>query len=150
MTKPFFVGLFLNHLITGDAHFSFCPNIGFLDELPSAIQFRKTLLKKKKKPHSLFLFIWLHWVLVAAYKIFSCGMWGLIPWPGIEPRCPVLGAWSVSHWTTREVPPPAKRLLCSLSSPGAYWPYLENKHKGPACGCWNRSVDQELQACLGV
>ena len=43
-----------------------------------------------------------------------------------------------------------KRLLCSLSSPGTYWPYLENKHKGPACGYWNRSIDQELQACLGV
>ena len=24
-------------------------------------------------------------------------------WPGIEPRTPALGAWTLSHWTTREV-----------------------------------------------
>ena len=40
-----------------------------------------------------------------------CGMWNLelqhvgssSP-TGIEPRPPALGAWSLSHWTTREVP----------------------------------------------
>ena len=37
------------------------------------------------------IYIWLHWLLV--------------PWPGIEPGPPALRAWSVSHWTTREVPP---------------------------------------------
>ena len=36
----------------------------------------------------------------------SCGMWDLVPWPGIEPRPPALGVWSLSHWTTREVPDP--------------------------------------------
>ena len=35
---------------------------------------------------------------------FSCGMWNLVPWPGFEPGPPVLGAQSLSHWTTREVP----------------------------------------------
>ena len=34
----------------------------------------------------------------------SCSMWDLVPWPGIEPRPPTLGAWSLSHWTTMEVP----------------------------------------------
>ena len=24
------------------------------------------------------LFTWLHWVLVAAYEIFTCGMWDLV------------------------------------------------------------------------
>ena len=33
----------------------------------------------------------------------SCYMWNLIPWPGIEPRPPALGAPSLKHWTTREV-----------------------------------------------
>ena len=42
--------------------------------------------------------------LVEACKIFSCSMWDLVPWPGIEPRPPALGARSLSHWTTREVP----------------------------------------------
>ena len=27
-------------------------------------------------------------------------MWDLVPWPGIEPRLPTLGAQSLSHWTT--------------------------------------------------
>ena len=34
----------------------------------------------------------------------SCSMWDLVLWPGIEPRLPVLGVWSFSHWITREVP----------------------------------------------
>ena len=57
------------------------------------------------------LFTWLCWVLVATCGIFgcgmgtlSCGMWDLVPWPGIE-FGPALGAWNLSHWTTREVPP---------------------------------------------
>ena len=37
-------------------------------------------------------------------QALSCGMWHLIPWPGILPRPPALGAWSLSHWTTREDP----------------------------------------------
>ena len=32
------------------------------------------------------------------------GMWDLVPWPGTEPRAPVLGVQSLSHWTTRDVP----------------------------------------------
>ena len=40
------------------------------------------------------LFIWLHQVLVvavAACTVFSCAMWNLVPWPGIEPGPPALG-----------------------------------------------------------
>ena len=36
----------------------------------------------------------------------SCGMWDLVPWPGIEPRPAALGVQSLSHWTVREVPQP--------------------------------------------
>ena len=43
------------------------------------------------------LFIWLH-------QIFSCSIWDLVPWTGIEPGPPPLGAQSLSHLTTREVP----------------------------------------------
>ena len=35
-----------------------------------------------------------------------CGMWVLVFQPGIEPGPPVLRVWSLSHWTTREVPGP--------------------------------------------
>ena len=31
-------------------------------------------------------------------------MWDLVPQLGIEPRPPALGAWSLSHWPTSEVP----------------------------------------------
>ena len=31
-------------------------------------------------------------------------MWALVPWPGMEPWSPALGVWSLSLWTTREVP----------------------------------------------
>ena len=31
-----------------------------------------------------------------------CGLWDLVPWPGIEPGSPALGTWSLSHWATRE------------------------------------------------
>ena len=40
---------------------------------------------------------------VAACGIFSCGMWGVVPWTEIEPGHPALGVWSLSHWTTRVV-----------------------------------------------
>ena len=46
-------------------------------------------------------FFGLHWVFVAACRIFSCGMWDLVPWPGPEPEPAPLGMWSLSHWTTR-------------------------------------------------
>ena len=53
----------------------------------------------------IFIFIiGLHKVLVAACRIFSCSMWDLLPCLGIKPRPPALGVWSLSHWTTREVP----------------------------------------------
>ena len=66
------------------------------------------------------LFIWLHPDLAGACGIISlhrgkrdfqlqhadssCSMWNRVPWPGIQPRPPAWAAWSLSHWTTREVP----------------------------------------------
>ena len=35
---------------------------------------------------------------------FSCGMWDLVPWPGIKTGPPALGVRHLNHWTTREVP----------------------------------------------
>ena len=62
-------------------------------------------------------------VLVAACKIFRCGMWNLVSWPGIEPVSPALG---LSHWTTREVPGNLLLLLTTLclfsrKVPGSWW-----------------------------
>ena len=39
-------------------------------------------------------------------RTLSHSMWDLVPWLGIEPESPALGAWDLSHWTTREVPEP--------------------------------------------
>ena len=68
---------------------------------------------------NLYLFIWLHRVLavacnlmphwrwhassifIVACGIFSCGMGDLVTWPS---GSPALGSWSLSHWTTGEVP----------------------------------------------
>ena len=44
------------------------------------------------------------WDLHCGMRTLSCGMWDLVPWPGMKPGTPALGAWSLSHWTTREVP----------------------------------------------
>ena len=57
------------------------------------------------------VFFWLFWVkkkndvfIYLSALGLSCGMWDLIPQPGIKPGPPALGVWSLSHWTTREVP----------------------------------------------
>ena len=53
--------------------------------------------------------ICLNTILVMAHGIFVCGMqalnwgmWGIIPWPGIERGPPALGLESLSHWITRK------------------------------------------------
>ena len=59
-------------------------------------------------------------VLVAAHEVFivACGflaaacMWDLVPQPRIKPRHPALGAWSFTHWTTREVPVHSFKTIC--------------------------------------
>ena len=47
--------------------------------------------------------IWTLSCVVCKLLVVAC-MWYLVPQPGIEPRPPALGAWSLTHWTTREVP----------------------------------------------
>ena len=37
------------------------------------------------------------------WELFNCGMWNLVPQPGIESRPPALRVGSPRHWTTREV-----------------------------------------------
>ena len=49
-------------------------------------------------------------------------MWGLVPWPGIEPGPPALGTGSLSHWTTMEVP---IWDICE-GVQGIYWPGIRD------------------------
>ena len=41
--------------------------------------------------------------LVVAWRLLVAACGGLLPWAGIEPRHPALGAQSLSHWITREI-----------------------------------------------
>ena len=51
--------------------------------------------------------------LVASWRFFSCGMWDLVTWPGIEPGPPALEAQSLDHsW------PPGKSHVPQLKIPG--------------------------------
>ena len=52
----------------------------------------------------IFLWFMLSLFIYLATLGLSCGMWALVPSPGIEPWPPVLGAWSLRHWTIREIP----------------------------------------------
>ena len=45
---------------------------------------------QRKKDH-----IWLHQIFVVALRVFSCGIWDLVPRPVIEPQPPALGARSL-------------------------------------------------------
>ena len=47
-------------------------------------------------------------------RTLSCSMWYLVPWQGMKLRPPALGAQSLSHWTTREVPRGRSVLLSLL------------------------------------
>ena len=49
------------------------------------------------------IFFFLVFINLAALGL-SCGMWNLFYQPQIELGPPTLEAWSLSHWTTGEVP----------------------------------------------
>ena len=53
---------------------------------------------------NIYLFTCLGWVLVAAHEILRCSLWDPVSWPGTEHGPPALGARSLSHQITKEVP----------------------------------------------
>ena len=54
--------------------------------------------------------------------VLSCNMWDPVPCTGIEPGPTALGAWSSSHWTTREVP------VISWSCRHGFYPKKPKRH----------------------
>ena len=63
-------------------------------------------LEENNNPHFFFFF----------WPCYACGI--LVPWPGIEPSPPAAEAWSLNHWTVREVPQSTlarSGKLCSIS-----------------------------------
>lgn len=72
-----------------------------------------TFFPLKKKKFFLINFFWLTpglnvaskiFIFIAACKLLSCSMYNLVPWPRFEPSFPALGAQSLSHWITRDIP----------------------------------------------
>ena len=49
----------------------------------------------------MYLLLWVCQVLVVVHGTFSCSMWDLVPWPGVEPGPSALGVGVLA--TTREV-----------------------------------------------
>ena len=81
----------------------------------------------------------------------------LVSWPRIEPSLPTLGAPSVSHWTTREVPNQVSvyvRVCCfSLKRGGGGSRYAQERnllvHCTPFCAR-NALLKQDLDTCSFV
>ena len=70
------------------------------------------------KIHSLSLFFKNIYVFISLATLgLSCGLWDLVPQPGVEPRPPALRAQSPSYWSTRESPL-SLSLICGFSIKG--------------------------------
>ena len=69
------------------------------------------------------MFIWLLWVLVVAFGIFSCIMHNLVYWSGIEPRAPPpTPRWEQGVFTTSlgfSSDSDGKASVCSAGDPGS-------------------------------
>ena len=72
---------------------------------------------------------------------FCCGMRNLVSWPGTEPGPPALGAWSLSHWTTREVP--VAFLMMAILTNGASLVARMVKNLPTIWETWIQSLGQE-------
>ena len=44
-------------------------------------------------------------VFFKLWRTLYCGMWDLVPWPGVKPRLPASEAWNLNYRTTGEVSP---------------------------------------------
>ena len=96
--------------------FNLSQNLGLFQWVSSSHQVAKVLYSSYFFPQPstksflssfYFTFIWLHQI-VAACRIFSCGMWDLVPRPGIKPMSP---QWEHEVLATG---PPEKSQLCSF------------------------------------
>ena len=79
---------------------------------------------------SVYLFTWLLWHMESSIFMVTCGRWTLVPWPGIEPRPPVLGAQSLSLCISRtdDLCKPTFLLLTALSRVCLYQPLFSHPH----------------------
>ena len=77
--------------------------------------------------------------LSSSMQTLSCSMWNLVPRPEMDPGSPALGARSLCHWTTREVPHIVSR-WCGLRKER---PLLEHKAHAACHDVSSLSLTQE-------
>ena len=63
-------------------------HLNFLKLLCKTLSGRLSFYKKTKKKNC----IWPVWVFGETCGVFSCSMWDLVPWPGIEHPAPCIGS----------------------------------------------------------
>ena len=95
--------------------FSFLLEIHLGVGLLSVTVFLFFFFLSKKYIGTYFFFFLIIYLFFLAMPGLNCGMWDLVPWPGIEPGPPSLGAQNLSHWTTRETPVDISLYLSSFS-----------------------------------
>ena len=89
-------------------------------KFPKAIWEKETGAWDRKRA-SVFWFFW--------PSATACGT--LVPRPGIEPAPPALEAWSLKHWTARDVPAAQYRVAhsqCSVSGGSSYYQEVRAVH----------------------
>ena len=95
------------HTHTHHCHTHFCLRISFLQSPHAWLCFPLVPFSPHQLPGLFSLPLgnlkFLTFFFLAAPGL-SFSMQDLVPWPGIKPRPPALGAWSLNNWTTREVP----------------------------------------------
>ena len=86
--------------------------------------------------------------LNCSMQALSWSLWDLVPRLEIEPGLPVLGAWSLSHWTTREVP--SLMLWCSFWGNGWNGCWISHLICWGVKGClWEGRGYMFIWACPG-
>ena len=83
-----------------------CLALGWLNAKWINTESKRTQSQHFNIPHYFALWEPLFWYLCIylAAPGLSCSMQDLVPWPGAELGPLELGAWRLSHWTSREVP----------------------------------------------
>ena len=100
----------LSRAFQGQGYFSHSTKMSFAFPLPFSqpiLYSHKFSPRPAQQRHGLcadqaFLFVYLFIFNFWRPCLTACGI--LLSQPGIKPASPVLEAWSLSHWTTREVP----------------------------------------------
>ena len=71
-----------------------------IEPVSSTLAVAFLISRHQENPMYIYIFKCLFLFTYLAAQGLSCGMWDLVPQPGIKPRAPALRDQSLSHWTT--------------------------------------------------